>query len=449
MSVTYSVSGKIKIGLNTYEDNITNLTITKNKSASLTWSCNLYDLTASEMNSIDSVTLAPQEEPTANQLVEITRVAKSSAGTLTGTFSNLLLTNVQILGSSKDGVNLSLSGVDYSYLLQFDSQTHETYESQYLKDIFIDILDKYNIDDYDFQGDLDDILTNFPVQQMDFQNTRPIDRIQTGLNEVGAFWRMNGDQFVGWISDTDSIPAKTFTLGVDIESFSHNEESMQLYDKIKCTRISKNANIAAQSEGNSLGEKTISLSGTFRNVLFQVVHNIGCTIPNTITEPLRWFYEGDWQGSGYGNSGPVDQCKFWVVMDVGATSYEYKIKITGVPEIGLMSGIDLDAQYEKTLTGYDGNYPYPDLQSNFTSTDEIAELKCNAFLREQGSKKNALTITTFPQLSSVELDDRVTVDFGDFSKISGIYNVESITKTVSGAGGIDSRDTYTLKRYIL
>jgi len=139
------------------------------------------------------------------------------------------------------------------------------------------------------------------------------------------------------------------------------------------------------------------------------------------------------------NNGEVDEVAFTVTPHDAALFYNWDIQFTGIPIEYVGSGINPNAIYEyedtASIAAY-GELPASNIESNFTATNELAQMKAEAFMREQGRLKRTLDFETIinPYL---ELDETIRIT----EKVSGIdnyFNVESVTTTINGADGTDS-----------
>ena len=343
-------------------------------------------------------------------------------------FTDLVLLSRRLVGDPENGAQVVLSGKDLSHMLYLDNQTKQTYENQTGYFVTTDLLEDSGITDYSFATPLGTHLSdNFPLAQMDIQRDRYINRIQTLLNECGAVWQMNGTEFVAWIPDSSIKPIKTF-YGNDLYGWNFEESVMELYDKVKVTRINKNSNVALMQEGYKTDRQYAGLSGTFYSVQLQVLRSSGCTIENP-----DWFYQGHHQGSGFNLLGPVDQVYFTVSPQEGATSFYWNVKVIGIPEAYQGTGIDITTSYKETLSGTEGEHPAPDIQSNFTPNNTLAELKAKAFLREQGTLRNTATLPVPIQIPEIDLKDRIKVKLTD--TLEWNYNITGIRTVVQGHEG--------------
>ncbi len=381
-------------------------------SSSVTWSAVIPDL---------DIGLQPALKPERFVFGSIpTKKAKITLYTESGTreWSDLVLINRNPTINADYSGEVVLSGKDLSHMLSLDNKTKVTYENQTAFYIITDFLEDAGITSYSFSSELQNYLQNyFPVMQMDVQRDRYINRIQTLLNECGAVWRMDGATFRAWIPNNTAAPAKTFNISELYNSFSFQESSTELFDKVKVTRMNKNANVALQTSGYTSGRPNSGLSGTFYQVHFSVIDNKGCNVTD-----VEWFYQGASQGGGFNLLGPVDQVYFTV--NALSSPLYYEVKITGIPEAMMGTGIDLNAQYEATLPGTSGDNPAPDIQSNFTPNNTLAELKAKAFLREQGSLRTNMTLPVKVQ-PILTLEDRLRLNIERFN-LTWDCNIETI-----------------------
>lgn len=396
-------------------ENVTSSKIIVPTSASATWSIAIPDIETAMGSGFALERLTPGSTPTTTYSIDL----YDEAGTHFA-FTDLIPLSRE-LSATPQGSEVIISGADYSHLLFFDGITLETKEGKNADTISIELLSTGGISSYSFPASF-----GYPVIKMDIQRDRIINRIVTLLNEIGAVWRINGKQFVAWIPDYSSAPSASFASGNNLYTLRSVESVMELFDKVTVTRVSRNADLGGASEGTSLGRQYINLSGAFYSVHFDAIDDFGVTFSN-----IDWFYEGSYVGSGYNLGGPVDLVYFTV--NASSSSYHWQVAVKGTPSSYLGTGVDLDAKCTKTLPGTEGEHPAPNIESNFTPTDEIAELKADAFLREQGSFRREITfqapLTSDLNPSSViALDEKVT-------NFTGNFNINSISYVTEGPAG--------------
>lgn len=381
-------------------------------SASKTWAVETSDLSIGLGVGLKPERFSFGSVPAKTATIAIT----TEDGTIT--HNNLVLLNRSPVLNADGSGSVILSGQDLSYIASLDNKTKETYEDTFGDDIIIDMLSDAGIANYSFAGSLSTYLGNFPIMQMDVQRDRYINRIQTLLNECGAVWRMDNNQFRMWIPSNTATVAKTFDSGDIYDSLRFQESVIELFDKVKVTRLNKNADVALQTSGTSSGRPNSALTGTFYQLHFSVIDDTGCNVTD-----VEWFKDGISVGGGFNIVGPADEV-YYTVNAVSSPLF-YEVKVTGTPEAMLGSGIDIGAEYEATLPGTTGDNPAPDIQSNFTPNDTLAELKAKAFLREQGSLRTTMTVPTKIQFPKITLEDRVGVDIDEYS-LSWDCNVTGI-----------------------
>jgi len=422
-----AVAVAVRVKRNGVEVPVNSVRVTLAKSASLTWSIVILDPEIGMSEDFRPPKLKKGSTPAQTYSIDIY--------TLDGDhllFTDLIPLSRQFSADPEGGYSVTISGVDWSKVLFFDNVTRATLKNDTALNMTKTLLGYGGITSWSLPPELD-----YPVAQMDIQRDRLINRIQTFLNEIGALWRMNGKQFVSWIPNPEAVPVYTFESGENIYTLNVTEDVIELYDKVTVTRVSKNAGTAAQSEGTDVGRKNVNLSGKFHQVQFQVVDDFGCTFSN-----IDWFFEEAYVGSGYNIIGPVDQVYFTVEGSGGATSFHWQIKVTGIPDSYLGTGIDINTEYEMTLPGEPGDNEAPRIESNFTPNNTVAELKAKAFLREQGSRSIQATFQA-PIIDDLTLDDVITINEG-VSYFSGDFNIESISYSVEGHEGYME---LTVKRY--
>lgn len=418
MSIIKSVGQTVIINGIDISDKVAGVTVQKGKSASATWSVDILDPVAGMGSSLRPVKLERESLPATFSSI----IIESSDG-VTYTFDHLILQKRSYSADPEQGYRVTLSGGDLSKVLFVDGYTLETYEATNAKAIIIDLLSKGGITSYEFLGDLDDILENsFPVVQFDVQRERLINRIQTILNECGAFWEMNGDTFRAWIPDISGEPELTFSTPDDLYVLSLDEETQNYYDKVEVTRMSRNSDLAGQQEGTGVGRQNITLSGVFYTVRLSMESCFNSYIATDVAE-VNWFFEGSEAGSGLNYVGPADEVYYTILATDPGQPNSWNVKATGTPEAYHGSGVDLDTQVIKTIDGSSGNNEAPRLASNLTPNNTVAELKADAFLREQGYIQ---TTTSFaiPMTAGISLDKRFQVE-EQVGYVTGIFNLEA------------------------
>lgn len=439
---------RIIVGGNATTIPVSQVTVTRAKGEPLKWSVVIPGKDASYFNNFTKPELQPVGSPSKFAELEIF----SSGGSRT--YTDLILLDRRYEANPEGGYTITLSGADFSQVLFRDNQTMQTFEKITAHNIIQAILSNYGFSSYELN------FPDFPVMQMDFQRDRPINRIQTLLNEVGAFWRVEGKRFITWIPSVRNRADFHYKDNEDIYLVNLNEQVMNLVNKVTVCRVTKNAFRAFMQEGDSTGRMTGKFSGVFVGVDYRIHSDIGC-----IFYDVDYFRNGQWVGHQrpqmqsanhpqYGNpetssgqADEVDEVAFTVAPSPQATSYNWKIEFTGMPIEYIGTRIDPNASYtyadNASISAY-GELPAPNIESNFTPSNAIAQMKAEAFMREQGSLKRSIEFEAVinPYL---ELDETIRIT-EKVSGVDGYFNVESVTTTINGAEGTDSLQVVEYER---
>jgi len=238
-------------------------TITRAKSEPLKWSVTIPDGTCQYFTDLTKPDLQPVGTPTKTVQIEI------FSGAATRTYSDLILLDRKYNADPNGGYTLTLSGADYSQVLFRDNQTMETFTSTNTHIAIPEILTEYGFVSYDLD------FPDFYLMQMDFQKDRPINRIQTILNEVGAFWRCEGKRFIIWIPSIRTASDFHYQDSAHIYSINVNEQVLNLVNKVKVCRVTKNAYQAFRQAGTTCGRFGGKLSGVFMWLSYLINNDVG------------------------------------------------------------------------------------------------------------------------------------------------------------------------------
>ncbi len=323
--------------------------------------------------------------------------------------------------SGEDGPMVNFSGSDFGEKLYRDNMTLETWENQQATAIISEILEEVEMN-----GTLD--IPSFPVLQFDFQQDKPINRIQTLLNEVGAYWRVKDNRFEAWEPKL-SNPTFYYYGPQHIYSMEVEDQSIEYYDSVKVARRTKNADLAWAMESTGEGRQNAQLSGVFWAPQVHIIAAYNCTI-----ELFDWFLNGAYVGHIMNLPASYADELYFTVTPTSDTELPYwKMEIRGTPREYRGSGINLDAQYHYNPSG---TRPAPVIESNFIATNAMAQTKAEAFMRQQGRIRRTLRMTA--QINPY-LYPGDTIGINDpASGISGTYNVESIATSINGNEGTDT-----------
>jgi len=412
---------------------VESITVSESPSGSIAWAARVYGPSVGMSDTLKPEKTDPKGTPSKTATIKLYK----NNGSIT--FTDLIIVDRDLNVGPDGEVGVTISGKDYSELLNCDNQEMATFEHKTAYEIITTILETYGVSNTYFYGSLSDHLQNFPVPQLDFQRDKPINRIQTLLNEVGAYWRMDGKVFTAWIPD-DTDPVKKFREA-DVRSLgSYKESCLELYDKVTVVRLSRSANIAGQQSGTSVGRTNTGLSGTFYSVQFRVIKDSGVSFSN-----VDWFYQNAYVGQGFNILGPVDQVYFTLTGSGGATTFDWEVKITGTPAEYLGSGVDLNTKLTKTKTGTDGKHPAPDIESSFVPNNTIAEIQADAFLRGQGKKLTTASFDTTLQIPRITIQDRIALQLPSVGITTAVeFDIESISRTAQT--GEEITESYTLRK---
>jgi hypothetical protein len=413
------------------------LTITRSKSAPLTWSLTIFDPdgtynpdnTASPWHEWLRPEFQPKGAPTKTIKISVHADYPGSNWSGTRDYTDLILLSRDYEASPEGGYTLTLSGTDYSQVLFRDYQTMQTIQSSTAKAIIEGILTEFGVG-----SRILNVSPDYPVAQFDFQRDRPINRIQTLLNEWGAFWRMEGRTFIAWTPSVKSYGDWTYKDADNIYTLRLNEQVMTLFNKVTACRVSKNADLAYSQEGGSEGRMHGSFSAPCWNPRMSVVFAFGCAV-----RLVDYFIGSTYVGQGFSVNGRADNVYFTVDPTDPDIAPRWKVEVRGTPESQMGSGVDLNATYTYEDTdsiALYGELPAPDIESNFTATVPMAQIKAEAFMREQGRMKRTITLEA-PINPWLELDETVKVD-ERVSRYAGYFNVERITTSITGFEGNDS-----------
>jgi len=319
-----------------------------------------------------------------------------------------------------------------------DGQTMATVELGMSNDIIKGILSEYGFNGGDIVLDIPD----FPVVQFDFQRDRPVNRIQTLLNESGAFWRVEGRRFFAWIPSLSAQPQWTYKDSNSIYTLSLTEQVITHHNMVTVSRVNKNGYIATEQSGASDGRFSARFSGKFWNPKLAVVENFGCVI-----EDVDYFQNGSHVGTTFHLGGSADEV-YWTVTPVNPDiPSQWTIRVTGIPDLYMGSGVDLDSTYtyrdEASISAY-GELPAPPIETNFVASNAMAQMVAEAFMREQGSLRRTVSFSA-PINPWLEIDETIRVTEG-VSTYSGIFNIESITTSIQGPDGADTLEVVEYER---
>jgi len=273
---------------------------------------------------------------------------------------------------------------------------------------------------------------NYPVMQLDVQQDMPINRIQTLLNEIGAYWKCEGRTFQAWIPPDGKNAAWNYTDSKNLYFLSLHEQIIDYYNKVTVCRVNKNATLAYAGEGTDDGwpKGGTFQYGTVVNPSFRILAKIGCDITD-----INYFYNDNYVGSGGHILGKADEIRFRVTPNNPNVATYWKVEVRGIPLEISQAGIDPDRSiYTIIRPGTAGDKPAPDIQSPFT-TQHTAALKAKAFIKEQGRIRKIVTFGA-PINPYLEVDDVIFIE-ESISRYNGYFCPESITTNVRSPDGED------------
>lgn len=358
----------------------------------------------------------------------------------TKTYSNMIIMGLTCSASPEGGYVLNVSGADYSQVLFRNHQTKETFTNSGAKAIIGSILEDYGFTSYTLD------FTDFTVIQMDFQQTKPINQIQTLLNEVGAVWRVDGTSFYAWVPEIGTATA-TYTDSTNIYSLAVNEQAIELVNKVTVCRVNKNADLAYSGEGSNDGWTTErvsgSFSGYFRNSTLEALSLSNCLLNghhlNPLYEEIKWWKDELFLGSGWSCSQEANKITLMIVPINATHPYSWQFEVRGTPSSLYGSSVDPDASYtyrdEDSISAY-GLLPAPNIESNFTVSNSQAQAKAEAFMREQGRLKRTVSLEAVIN-KDIEIGDTITVTEG-VGRFTGDFLINSITTNIVEALGTDN-----------
>jgi len=288
-----TVVGSITIdGLNI--PNIVSLSVKEEPSKPLSWHAVFLD--DKNINNLADYIL---EDP-----IDGYRTVNISIVTESGTrkYNGLILLDGFIRESNEEGIVYNILGTDASFILEKGFQTKITRENISAKEVLsIYLTEAGLIPELTFH--------DFTIQQIDFQEEKPISVIQTLLDEAGAEWRVEGKRFITWIPMQVSTNSAWDGRHLYVKESKSNRSTY--YNIVKATRTTKNADLAGALEGFLLPhtdlpdmyQKTtinISFSGIFYGPTLRVNYKAGCTLENPITNEVHitWLLNDEVTYSG-------------------------------------------------------------------------------------------------------------------------------------------------------